>query len=433
MHKKLVLLGLLACAIGIWFAAAWLKENASTEVQIRMTKTTQDEWFVSYIFADSVTQATFVRNPDHSRIERWQPIDNDYYIGVDAESGHEFIARIDGRAFNSVAFQLEPTYVTLRKDYAPFSPFSDGGVSWYSGRFKVCPQSCSSALRFDYAFTMEAPLSDFVRLPEHSERGQLVWRESASDGQVIYVGPQQPGPAVEHGFETIIDPILPVSLKRRLLSDVPPLTQYFNQRMPHLAERPMLLASFSSTDNGRYGYQGGVIGNQMVLHWYGHSMAERITAPYFVEDTIWFVAHEFAHLYQAGQFSNDSAWIHEGAAEYMALEYLRSIGANSVYLNHRMKKASEQCLASSDKFELHYACGLLWAAEIDQQIKREYPHGLFFLWYMYVQALDEQPRSDPVDLYFELMAQLTNQEFTQQLQGQIAQRFARLESQQVAP
>lgn len=433
MHKKFVLLVLLACAIGIWFAAEWLRENARTEVQVQMSKTQKDEWYVAYTFDENVTRATFVRNPDHTRIERWRPIEPDYYIGIDAETGNEFIARVDGQAFNSVAFELEPTYVSLRKDYAPFSPFSDGGMSWYSGRFKVCPQSCSSALRFDYAFSMEAPLSDFVRLPERSERGQLNWRESASDGQVVYVGPQQPGAPAEHGFETIIDPILPVSLKQRLLRDVPPLTEYFNQRMPRLAERPMLLASFSPTDNGRYGYQGGVIGNQMVLHWYGHSMAERITAPYFVEDTLWFVAHEFAHLYQAGQFSNDSAWIHEGAAEYMALEYLRSIRANSVYLDHRVRKASEQCIASDDTFELHYACGLLWAAEIDQKIKQEYPHGLFFLWYMYVEALEDQPRSEPVELYFELMAQLTGEAFARELRAQIAQRFAKLAAQQVAP
>lgn len=433
MHKKVVLLGLLACAIGVWFAAAWLKENAHTEVQVDLTKTSQNEWFVAYTFAENVTRATFVRNPDHSRIERWRPIESSYYIGVDSTTNHEYIARVDGQAFNSVAFELEPTYVTLRKDYAPFSPFSDGGISLYSGRFKVCPDDCNSALRFSYAFSMDAPLSDFVRLPEQSKRGAIQWRESASDGQVVYVGPQEPGPTAEHGFETIIDPVLPTSLKRRLLRDVPPLTEYFNQRMPSLSERPMLLASFSPTDNGRYGYQGGVIGHQMVLHWYGHSMAERSTAPYFVEDTLWFVAHEFAHLYQAGQFSNDSAWIHEGAAEYMALEYLRSIQANSVYLNHRVSKASDQCLTSTDKVELHYACGLLWAAEIDQAIKQEYPHGLFFLWYMYVEALNDKPRSEPVDLYFELMEQLTNESFVRQLQTQIAQRFAKLAATQAAP
>ncbi|RUO62135.1 hypothetical protein [Pseudidiomarina insulisalsae] len=433
MHKKFVLFILLGCAIAIWFAAEWLRENSHAQVQVQMSKTDKDEWFVAYGFDESVTRVTFVRNPDHSRLERWQAIDTDFYIGVDSETNEEYIARIDGLAFNSVAFQLEPTYVTLRKDYAPFSPFSDGGMSWFTGRFKVCPQSCASALRFSYDFSMEAPLSDFVRLPEQSERGQLEWQESASDGHVVYVGPQAPGPTAEHGFETIIDPILPTSLKQRLLRDVPPLTAFFNQRMPHLEERPMLLASFSPTDDGRYGYQGGVIGNQMVLHWYGHSMAERITAPYFIEDTLWFVAHEFAHLYQSGQFNNESAWIHEGAAEFMALEYLRSIHANSIYLAHRVRKAQEQCANSNDKFELHYACGLLWAAAIDEQIKREYPHGLFFLWYMYVREMAEQSFPEPVDLYFELMTQLTSESFVQEMRETIAQRFNQLPDETASP
>ncbi|MGQ4275670.1 hypothetical protein ACQ5ES_01255 [Pseudidiomarina sp. E22-M8] len=426
MHKKLVLIALLACAIAIWFAAAWLKANSIAVVDVEVSKTERGEWFVAYHFDESVDRVTFIRNPDASRLQRWVPIESNYYLAVDTESGNEYVARTDGQAFNSVAFALDPTYIAVRKDYAPFLPFSDGGVAWFTGRFKVCPQSCSSALEFSYNFSMQAPLSDHIRLPEQSVRGELTWRESASDGQVVYVGPQQPDAAIENGFETIIDPILPSSLKQRLRKDVPPLTAYFNQRMPHLEAQPMLLASFSPTSNGRFGYQGGVIGNQMLLHWYGHSMAERVTAPYFVEDTLWFVAHEFAHLYQAGQFSNEQAWIHEGAAEFMALSYLRSIGTNSVYLNHRLQAANEKCTTTNDTFEVHYACGLLWAADIDQQIKQQYPHGLFFLWYMYVQEIAEDAYAEAPQLYFKLLTQLTSKTFAQQLRTRVDRRYQQL-------
>lgn len=426
MHKKLVLIVLLACAIGIWFAAAWMKANSRAIIDVEVSKTEQGEWFVAYDFDESIERVTFIRNPDTSRLQRWIPIEPDYYLAVDSESGNEYVARSDGQAFSSVAFALDPTYVALRKDYAPFSTFSDGGTAWFTGRFKVCPESCSSALAFSYNFTMQAPVSDHIRLPEQSVRGELKWQESASDGQVVYVGPQAADAAAENGFETIIDPILPASLKQRLRQDVPPLTAYFNQRMPHLTERPMLLASFSPTTDGRFGYQGGVVGNQMVLHWYGHSMAERVTAPYFVEDTLWFVAHEFAHLYQAGQFSNEQAWIHEGAAEFMALSYLRTIRTNGVYLNHRLQGANQKCATSEDTFEVHYACGLLWAADIDQQIKQQYPHGLFFLWYMYVQELAEDPYADTYQLYFKLLAQLTNDAFASQLRTRVELRYEQL-------
>lgn len=426
MHKKPVLLILLGCAIGIWLAAAWLKENSVANVVVAMSRTADNEWFVSYKFDEPVQRATFVRNPDHSRIKRWQPLEPDYYLAIDSETDQEYIARVDGNSFNSVAFQLTPSYVMLRKDYAPFAPFSDGGVGWFSGRFKVCPESCSSALRFTYDFSMQAPLSDYIRLPGESARGELQWREEASDGVVVYVGPQAPREALDDGLQTIIDPILPDSLKQRLARDVPPMKAFFNQRLPLLEQQPMLLASFSPTDNGRFGYQGGVIGNQMMLHWYGHSMAERATAPYFVEDTLWFVAHEIAHLYQGGQFTTDQAWIHEGAAEFMALSYLRSIYANGIYLQHRVRSAEEKCASTSDPIEIHYACGLLWAQQIDDRIRQQYPHGLYFLWFTYVNELATQGRRDSADLYFELLAQLTDEVFAQQLRAQVAARYPQL-------
>ncbi|MDN7127138.1 hypothetical protein J6J08_07065 [Pseudidiomarina sp. 1APR75-33.1] len=433
MHKKVVLFILLGCAVAIWLIAAWMKANSVAVVDVAVSKTEQDEWFVAYHFEEVVERVYFVRNPDSSRLQRWDPLESGYYLAVDSESGDEYVARTDGAGFNSVAFRLDPTYIALRKDYAPFSTFSDGGVSWFTGRFKVCPTSCSSALAYSYNFSMQAPLREHIRLPEQSERGELNWRESASDGQVVYVGPQALDTSRQDGFETIIDPILPRSLQQRLRQDVPPLTAYFNQRMPPLSERPMLLASFSPTTDGRFGYQGGVVGNQMLLHWYGHSMAERVTAPYFVEDTLWFIAHEFAHLYQAGQFSNEQAWIHEGAAEFMALSYLRSIRTNSIYLNHRLQGAQAKCNTSQDSFEVHYACGLLWAADIDAQIQATYPHGLFFLWYMYVQALADDPYADATQLYFELLAQLTSETFAQQMRTRVALRYEQLPQQAQVP
>ncbi|CAB0150236.1 hypothetical protein PSI9734_00793 [Pseudidiomarina piscicola] len=426
MHKKLVLGTLLVCAIVIWLAAAWLDANSHARIQVNVTKSAEKEWFVVYQFDEQVARVTFVRNPDHTRLQRWQPVESEFYLAIDSETGHEYIARVDGQTFTTVAFKLDASYVALRKDYAPFTPFSDGGTAWFTGRFKVCPEHCASALKFSYQFTMQAPLADFIRLPEQSQRGQLTWQESASDGQMVYVGPQQLMAASDTKFETIIDPILPDSLKRSLTRDVPPLTNYFNQRMPHLTERPMLLASFSATRNGQFGYQGGVVANQMVLHWYGHSLAERANAPYFVEDTLWFVAHEFAHLYQASQFSNEDAWLHEGAAEFMALSYLRSIRTNGVYLDRRVATARETCVSTEQRYQVHYACGLLWAAEIDQYIKKTYPHGLFFLWFMYVEQLTDAPRTNATPLYFELLSELTDDAFAAQLRERIQTRYQRL-------
>lgn len=106
MHKKLVLIVLLACAIGIWFAAAWMKANSRAIIDVEVSKTEQGEWFVAYDFDESIERVTFIRNPDTSRLQRWIPIEPDYYLAVDSESGNEYVARSDGQAFSSVAFAL---------------------------------------------------------------------------------------------------------------------------------------------------------------------------------------------------------------------------------------------------------------------------------------------------------------------------------------
>ena len=44
-----------------------------------------------------------------------------------------------------VKFTLTPTYRHLSKDYAPFSPFSDGGLLFHSGRFFACADECADS------------------------------------------------------------------------------------------------------------------------------------------------------------------------------------------------------------------------------------------------------------------------------------------------
>lgn len=427
MHKKPILVLLLMMAIGLWLGAQWLDLNRSARVEVEMTRTEQQQWLLRYTFAEPVHQAVFIRNPDNSRQQRWQPLDKDFYLGSDAER-REYIARADGQAFQSVAFRLEPTYISLRKDYAPFMPFSDGGMSWFSGRFKVCPENCQSAMRFVYAFTMNAPASDQILLPAQQGEGSVSWQEtSETDGVLVYVGPQHVNQQVQ-GVTTVIDPQLPEGLQQRLANAVPPLLDYFNQRLPPLRQRPMVLASYSPTDDGRYGYQGGVVGDQMTLHWYGPVLSERLRGDVFIEDTLWFIAHEFAHLYQAGQFNQEQAWIHEGAAEFMAWSYLNYSPMTARYAQLRLHQAQQDCHDEQDRIAVHYACGFVWSARIDAEIQKRHAKGLFFLWYMYVEALKGETLqgSDVTALYYQLLGELTSAAFVDTLREEVSARYGAL-------
>lgn len=424
MSNKKLLLALAVGAAAIWVAAQYYSASVREDIRVTMQKQNGTEWSVQYQLEKPTQRLAFVRNPDHTRVERWQPISDGFMVAVDTATGHEFISRRDGQPFSEVNIRLTPTYTPLLKDYAPFSPFTDGGMAWFSGRFKVCPLTCDDAMRLTYEFNMQAEPLDYIRLPGQNARQTASWQESPDDGLMVYVGPQAPS---VNGLETIIDPVLPPALQSSLQQDLPPLMDYFSARLGELSVRPTIMASFSSTDDGRYGQQGGVIGSQLFVHWYGHSLYERMQNADFVNETLWFFAHEVAHLFQGNLFYNDDAWIHEGAAEYMAYEYLQSQGVSASFLSQRLASALTLCEQplTDDLFARHYACGLVVADRINQELKGSYPLGLFRLWELYQLDVEQNPAEEGADTYFRILAELTSQRFANSIENYLEHQFSR--------
>lgn len=423
MSNKKLLFGLAAGAAAIWVAAHFYHASVREDINVVMQKTDGTHWSVHYQLEQQTDRLAFVRNPDHTRVERWQPVSDEFMVGVDTATSEEFIARRDGQPFEKVSIRLTPTYTPLLKDYAPFSPFTDGGMAWFSGRFKVCPLTCDDARRLTYDFRMEAEPVDYIQLPGLTGRQTASWQESADDGYMVYVGPQAPRVAE---LETIIDPGLPPALQSSLQRDLPPLMDYFSQRLGQLTVTPMIMASFSSTSDGRYGQQGGVIGSQLFVHWYGHSLYERMENNDFVNETLWFFAHEVAHLFQGNVFNNDDAWIHEGAAEFMAYQYLQSQGVSDTFLSQRLESAVALCEEplTDDRFAKHYSCGLVVASRIDDELKMNYPLGLFRLWELYQLHVEQHPEEAGADTYLRILAELTSQNFANSIRSYLEHQFS---------
>ncbi len=236
--KQILQLGLLAAlVIGLAVAVQQAQTPAPT-IAITLAKQSTERWQVAYQSPQPVHQLVFIRNPDKSRQQRWQPLDSAFEVSLTA-ANEERIRRIDGAEFEQVALQLTPTYVALDKDYAPFSPFTDGGMAWFTGRFKVCPEHCDNSAAMNYEFTMQALTGDAIRIPAQQFTGTASWVEPADDGQVVYVGPQQ---QTDPFLDSVIDPGLPYALQTSLRYDLPPMLQYFAERLQPLAAAPILLA-----------------------------------------------------------------------------------------------------------------------------------------------------------------------------------------------
>ncbi len=168
--------------------------NAGQQVDTHLRKLSDGIWTVEYRTADPVKRLGFRRNPDQSRMERWQPGSDDFEIvyvdndDSDDGAGGEYIVRKNRKKFSQVTFTLTPTYRHLSKDYAPFSPFSNGGLLFHSGRFFACVDDCNDSEN-DWKMALTVPVDEHIVLNGEVLRGSVEWHDKDS-GRSIYVGEQ---------------------------------------------------------------------------------------------------------------------------------------------------------------------------------------------------------------------------------------------------
>lgn len=369
--------------------------RADDSLLTTLSKSNDGTWRVHYESSEPISRIEFQRgpsqsthqSPNQSRAARWQ-VNEAFQIYVEGE--REYLKRVDNAAFTSVLAELTPTYIALDKDYAPFSPFSDGGMLIHSGRFFACPEQCTDA-DTHWSMAIQLPADEDVIVNGQRYQGSASWQDSDS-GQKLYVGAAEPQD--DGNFISVIDPGLPESLRNLMAVNLPKFMAFFAERLDQPQTKPQLFASYSTTDDGRYGHQGGVLPNQVFMHWYGfvdESLAEPV---------LWFFAHEAAHLYQKQAFSNQpaEAWLHEGSAELFAGLAMEQLGQGQGMLSDSLNRARAECsegMGEGTSFHqavamnsrLHYSCGLTLFAAMHQDLQSQH-QSIFALWQAYSNAID---------------------------------------------
>ncbi len=329
-----------------------------------ITKTEVGDWFLEYQSVEPVKSIQLAITPDRSRASRWRLTDNQFLLIQ--INGRDIITRRDNKAFSQVSLKLTPTYIHLHKYYAPFSPYSNGGMLIHSARFFACANICSDYENSWY-LTLTVPDSDKVYLHGKSFTGKTSWWDS-NDGTNFYVGKQLG--KKEKGYISVIDQGLPLFIKNSLDDFFPKMMSMLEHDYGKLISTPMLFASFGKTSQSNYGRQGGVLPHQVFMHWYGNIPSLDKNDRF---EVTWFFAHEAAHLYQ-GQISalsgEENAWLQEGHAEYLAMLLVQQLMPDSESLTARkLNQASTQCkqsleearlsqAAKTSNYQLFYQCGL---------------------------------------------------------------------------
>lgn len=339
-------------------------------------------WQAAYTLAASARMLRFTRNPGDSRRPRWV-LPADFEIAH--EDGVDRLRRRDGRPFDAVTVSVPARYAVLPKEYAPFSPFTDGALLVHTGQFHACagPAECAGEAR--WSLTVVPPAG--ARTIVHGAIGERVRFADGDDGTNVYVGAGEP--LASPDFVAVIDAGLPGPVRAALDRLLPSLMREFGARLAPPPGKPMLFASLDPQppSGSGFNHQGGTLPGQVFMHLYGEDWA-RATEQQVGGYLPWFFAHEAAHLFQhtdgAAGYHMQQAWIHEGGADAFAALSVARLGGTRDYVDRRVGKAVAACAkglaglggrplnasAEAGAFDNYYQCGLLMQLAIDGEVRR---------------------------------------------------------------
>ncbi len=372
--------------------------SAATVPSITLTPV-GEQWRVEYTLDAPAKALRFARTDRQgNRARDWTPVDP--MIELVLVDGEEVIRRRDDAPFAQASFDVPPRYRPLEKDYAPFSPFGDGGLLIHTGRFHACVDRCADDDSPVWTFAMTPPAGAHVIHGGTVHDASLEFTDRDS-GTNIYVGTATP--VATPDVVAVVDQTLPVAARDALEQLFPRLMALYVEEFGPLPSKPMLFASHDAAHpGGGYGYQGGTLPGQVFIHIYGRH--EAFSSDDFQARMRWHFAHEAAHLFQRYDrqpVPDGESWIHEGGADAKAALALQRLGVlDTTALRERIEGALAQCSSGlaerplhtshdAGAFDNYYHCGLLLQLAADAAARRasDGTCDLFCIWRDFLAAV----------------------------------------------
>jgi hypothetical protein len=361
--------------------AGTLAAQPAPPISLHVTWNAQASVRASYRFSKPAKALHFAPQLDGYRATDWQPQEAGFRWVREGDG--ERIERTDGKPFARLDFDIPARYRSLAKSYAPFSPFSDGGILLYSGHFQGCTRLPCEGTE-PLSLTVDAAGANI--LVEGKSTADTATFVSREEGTNIYIG--KATPIASAGFSAVVDPALQPALRDHLLESLPQSMREFAAIYGDLKITPELYVSLDPNPpkGTSLSSQGGTLPGQVFIHLYGDGWRK----PIVLSEVLWldwFFAHEAAHFFQRAG-TNDvigpdsEGWIHEGGADAMAALVMNGRSpAERQYVGQRIGQARKACAAGlsdvalnaatrAGNFDLHYQCGMLIALAIDADMRR---------------------------------------------------------------
>lgn len=339
---------LLAALLGMAKAAA----PAPLRTELTLTHIAVDRWRADYVFSEPVTAIELGVPIRSYRKQAWRILTPG--VALVAQGDNESLRSAKPFARLSVEIGAYDEF-NEGAQYAPINRFSDGGWNLYLG-FLYGTLSQGERTR-----TMETMLR-LQGLPGEATVAPI--KPGTELEGYAYFGPSKP--ARMGNVDVIIDPQAPAWLREVLRDTTAKVSQFYEQALQRkLIGTPLVSVAVVGLGGsaGSISIKGGAVGGGIAYRFEGRGLVE--DHPKKRSYVAALVAHEMAHVWQVnlarGGIGESDPWVHEGGAEALMLEALRSTGIftaeESEQYEQKLLKECDQLQGDVTVYRGFYACG----------------------------------------------------------------------------
>ncbi len=396
---------LVATLLGFTMAA-----RADIGGTVELKRETVQSWKATFCFDESVDALGFARPVADLRQKSWAAGEMGFKLVHAGKVSH--LERADGKPFNCASVAITTNTMIPQKDYMPFSSFSDGGVSVFTGY--LTGQVLRHGAWEDY---------DLRASYQGLDGDRVITRSPAVlTQQFVYFGPREPKEIP--GATLVIDPLIPASARLGVLSTLPRGNKLLSDLFGFTPSEAYLvyMAAGELETSPSDQTKAGTLPYQILF-----TMKGKGSARWADSDPLYFprfTMHEVLHIWQRDIWGDwlgeDHPWVHEGGAEALAYELMdRAKAYKAGQLDALWATVSNKCrnlLAETSvhdapakgRFDAVYQCGAIINRLVGAALNPDAPgDGMIRFWQtMAAGSRAGLPEAGSEQLYFDTMQAL---------------------------
>ncbi len=384
--------------------------RADVSGTFELTREAAQDWKATFCFDESITALGFERPVADLRSKSWRAHDPGFSLIHSGPVSH--LERADGKSFRCASLDITTNTMIPKKDYMPFSRFSDGGVSVFTGYLMGRGLRHGTWENYDLKATYRGLDGDRV----------ITRNPSGLAEQFVYFGPREPKEIA--GATLVIDPLIPASARLGVLSTLPRGNKLLEELFGFRPVQPYLvfMAAGELETSPSDQTKAGTLPYQILF-----TMKGKGSAKWADSDPLYFprfTMHEVLHIWQrevwGDWLGDDHSWVHEGAAEALSYELMgRAKAYKAGQLDSLWATVTNKCRSllaetsvhdapKNSRFDAVYQCGALVNRMVGAALNPDAPgDGMIRFWQAMAASGQAGMRdTTSVQLYLDTMEHL---------------------------